>query len=193
MKGVTPFQAWTSRKPIVKHFRVFGSLAWAHIPVEKCKAMDPQSKPCIFVGYLDDVKGYRLLHPSTHDLFIERSVHFEESSSISSHTTSPSTITLETLHDDDSSFEDLNPPNPIEESSSSTSDGDNDGEDSHSSHSHLLEVDDSPLDSPASMPLWPQQNFESVGDWLGDPSDSRRTRSQFQQAPHLFIASASDP
>jgi hypothetical protein len=91
-----------------------------------------------------------ILHPTTHDLFIERSVHFEESSSSSSPTTSPSTIILETLHHDDSYLEDLNPPNINEESSSSTLDGERDGEYSHSSSNHHLEVDG----SPNSTPLW---------------------------------------
>eukprot|EP01018_Ginkgo_biloba_P031340 Gb_07919 [translate_table: standard] len=72
LKGVTPFKAWNGRKPIVKHFRVFGSPALACISKKKRKAMEPQSVPCIFVGYPDGVKGYRLLHPTTHELFIER-------------------------------------------------------------------------------------------------------------------------
>ena len=159
MKGETPFQAWTGRKPTVKHFRVFGSPAWAHIPAEKRKAMDPQSKPCIFVGYPDGVKGYRLLHPTTHELFIERSVRFEEESSSSSPITSPSTITLETLQHDDSSSENLNLPDLHEESSSSTSNDESDDEDLSSSSSHHSEVDDSPPDSPAMKPLWAHQTL----------------------------------
>lgn len=110
---------------------MFGSSTWAHIPAKKHKAMDLQSKPCIFVGYPDGGKGYRLLHPTTHGLFIERSVHFEEDTSSSSSTTSPSFIPMETLQlHDDSSSEDFNPPNPSEESSYSTSD--DDGENSSS-------------------------------------------------------------
>ena len=48
---------------------------WEHI---KRKALDPQSTACIFVGYFDDVKGYRLIDPSTDKIFIERTVQFEE-------------------------------------------------------------------------------------------------------------------
>ena len=40
--------------------------------------MDMQSKPCIFVGYPEDVKGYRLLDSDTHELLISRSVRFDE-------------------------------------------------------------------------------------------------------------------
>lgn len=49
-----------------------------HIPKEKRRATDIQNKPCIFVGYPEDVKGYRLLHPDTYELIISRSVRFDE-------------------------------------------------------------------------------------------------------------------
>ncbi|MCH3501752.1 hypothetical protein LDA67_14910, partial [Enterococcus faecium] len=35
LKNITPEEAWSSIKPDVSHFRVFGSEAWAHIPDEK--------------------------------------------------------------------------------------------------------------------------------------------------------------
>jgi hypothetical protein len=57
---------------------VFGSRAWAHIPLEKKRALEPQSQECIFVGYPDSVKGYMLLNPFTEKLFIEVSVKFED-------------------------------------------------------------------------------------------------------------------
>jgi hypothetical protein len=55
---------------------VFGSHAWAHIPLEKRRDLEPQSQECIFVGYPDSVKGYMLLNPFTEKK--ERSVKFEE-------------------------------------------------------------------------------------------------------------------
>ena len=39
-----------------KSFCVFGSEAWAHIPNEKHKSLEPKSEKCIFVGYSEDVK-----------------------------------------------------------------------------------------------------------------------------------------
>jgi hypothetical protein len=75
----TPFEAWTGEKPDVTHFHIFGSRVWAHIPFEKRKSLDPQSTPFIFVGYPDDVKGYKLIDPSTDLLIIEQTIQFEES------------------------------------------------------------------------------------------------------------------
>eukprot|EP00253_Pinus_taeda_P026530 PITA_26530 len=54
IKDQTPFEAWSSTKPEITHLRVFGSQAWARIPFQKRKALDPQSIECIFVGYPDD-------------------------------------------------------------------------------------------------------------------------------------------
>lgn len=142
--------------------------------------MDPQRKPCIFFGYPDGIKGYILLHPTAHDIFIERSIHFEEDNSSSSFATSPSFIPKETLRlHDDFYFEDFNPLDPFEESYSSTLD-DDDEDSSSSSLSHHLEDDDSPRDSPyspATRPLWPCQTLESVGDQVGDSLDERREGS----------------
>eukprot|EP00253_Pinus_taeda_P007391 PITA_07391 len=53
VKDQTPFEAWSCTKPEVTHFRVFDSRAWAKIPSEKRKALDPQSIKCIFFGYPD--------------------------------------------------------------------------------------------------------------------------------------------
>jgi hypothetical protein len=61
LKNITPEEAWTKIKQDVIHFCVFGSIAWAHNPDEKRKALQPKSEKCIFVGYSKDVKGYRLL------------------------------------------------------------------------------------------------------------------------------------
>ena len=46
----TPYEAWFGHKPNISHFRIFGSRAWARIPSEKRKALQPQSQECIFVG-----------------------------------------------------------------------------------------------------------------------------------------------
>jgi transposase InsO family protein len=51
LKGTTPFECWTGKKPKVSHFRIFGSRAWAHIPTYKRKDLEPQSVECIFFGY----------------------------------------------------------------------------------------------------------------------------------------------
>jgi hypothetical protein len=73
----TPYEAWSDLKLEVTHFRIFGSRAWARVPSEKRKALDPKSIECIFVGYPNSVKGYRLYDLSLDRLVIEHSVQFE--------------------------------------------------------------------------------------------------------------------
>ena len=59
--SITPEEAWSSIKLDVSHFHVFRNEAWAPIPNEKHKALEPKSEKYIFVGYSEYVKGYRLL------------------------------------------------------------------------------------------------------------------------------------
>ena len=44
LQGITPEEAWIKIKLDVSHFRVFGCEAWAHIPDEKQKALQPKSE-----------------------------------------------------------------------------------------------------------------------------------------------------
>jgi hypothetical protein len=74
----TPYEAWCGLKLEVTHFCIFGSHAWARIPSEKRKELDPQRTECIFVSYPDGVKGYRLIDLSSDQITIERSVQFEK-------------------------------------------------------------------------------------------------------------------
>ena len=76
MERKTSFEAWSGHKPNVSHFRVFGSKAWARIRPEKRKALQPQRKESIMVGYSEHEKGYKIFDPSSQKTFIERSVQF---------------------------------------------------------------------------------------------------------------------
>jgi hypothetical protein len=40
-KDKTPYEAWSGLKPEVTHFYIFGSRAWAKIPSQKRKTLDP--------------------------------------------------------------------------------------------------------------------------------------------------------
>ena len=74
MVGATPFEELHGHKANVSHLRVLGSKSWARIPMDKRKAFQAQSSECIFLGYADDEKYYKLMEVSTRRCFIERSV-----------------------------------------------------------------------------------------------------------------------
>ena len=169
--------AWSGCKPEVTHFRIFGSRALARIPSEKRKALDPQSTACIFVGYFDDVKGYKLIDPSTNQLFIEQSVQFEE---IPLH---------EPLESHVETFVPLHAPN-IRDDESTHSDHDSnliskfDGE-----HEHEY-ADPHPFSPKRTMILreiYAQTTPQDAGDLVGDPVDPR-TWYQFEDPSHALTA-----
>ena len=78
MKGNTPFEAYFRHKPDVSNLRVFGSIAWARIPLDKRRALQPQRIECLFIGNPDEWKVFKLLDIKTKQIIIEMSVNFDE-------------------------------------------------------------------------------------------------------------------
>ena len=76
--GMNPFESWSGNKLDVTHLKIFGSKAWARIPTKKRKDFQAQRQECLFVGYSEDSKGYKLINLSTNKAFIEISVQFQE-------------------------------------------------------------------------------------------------------------------
>ena len=62
----------------MSNLRVFGSTAWARIPHDKRKALQPQIIECLFIGYHDEYKSFKLLYIRTKQIIIEISVWFDE-------------------------------------------------------------------------------------------------------------------
>ncbi|KAK8934594.1 hypothetical protein KSP39_PZI014788 [Platanthera zijinensis] len=74
----TPYEALYNQKPTISHMRVFGCLAYAHKNTERQDKIEETSVKCIFLGYSDQTKGYRLLEPRSNKLIISRDVIFHE-------------------------------------------------------------------------------------------------------------------
>ncbi|RVW99105.1 putative mitochondrial protein [Vitis vinifera] len=74
----TPIEAWSGRKPSVRHFKVFGCLCYSQVPKERRSKLDETSEKCIFMGYSSQSKGYRLYNLKTNKLIISRDVIFDE-------------------------------------------------------------------------------------------------------------------
>ncbi|KAG6486736.1 hypothetical protein ZIOFF_055315 [Zingiber officinale] len=79
--NMTPYKAWHKKKPVVDHFKIFGSLAYALLPSQRREKFDSKGQKLIFIGYSNESKGYRLLDPSTLKIIVSRDVIFDESSS----------------------------------------------------------------------------------------------------------------
>jgi hypothetical protein len=76
--GMTPEEKFTSKKPNVSHLRVFGYIAYVHVPDEKRSKLDPKAKKCIFIKYSLEQKGYRCFNPFTRKLQVNKDVVFDE-------------------------------------------------------------------------------------------------------------------
>jgi len=61
--GMTPKEWFTSKKPDVSHLKVFGYIAYVHVPDELWKKLDPKAEKCIFIGYSLDQKRYHCYNP----------------------------------------------------------------------------------------------------------------------------------
>jgi hypothetical protein len=76
--GMTPKEKFTCKKPDVSHSKVFGCIAYVHVPDEKRSKLDPKADKCIFIRYSSEQKGYRCFNPSTWKLQVSRDVMFDE-------------------------------------------------------------------------------------------------------------------
>lgn len=74
----SPEGIWSNEKPSLKHLRVFGCRAFAHIPKQKRTKLDAKSIECIFIGYSNESKAYRLFNPINKKIVISRDVVFIE-------------------------------------------------------------------------------------------------------------------
>ncbi|CAL9001899.1 unnamed protein product, partial [Prunus brigantina] len=81
LNKVTPFEAYTGRKPGIAHLKIFGSPCHVHIPSALRHKLEENSHKCIFVGYGIYEKGYRLFDPKSRKIIMSRDVHFDEDAS----------------------------------------------------------------------------------------------------------------
>ena len=154
--GMTLFESWSGHNPNVTHFKIFGSQAWAKIPTEKRKALQPQRQECLFVGYSKDSKGYKLINLITNKVFIESSVQFQEEP-------------LTTVELGESS----SPPEPLNVSEETNEFADSD----MSNNDYFIAYPDIPT-----RPKWVANTIHAAGELARNPSDPRRTRYQFESA-----------
>ena len=74
----THYEVWIGKWPSVSHFKVFGSEAYVYIPKEKCSKLDFKANKCVFVGYGENIKGYKLCRPVAMKIIYSKDVIFRE-------------------------------------------------------------------------------------------------------------------
>jgi hypothetical protein len=78
-----PHEVWSAKKPSLQHLRGFGCDAYVHVPKENRSKLDKKDGKCIFIGYKDGVKGYKLWNPETKKTVYSRDVVFREVKDVS--------------------------------------------------------------------------------------------------------------
>jgi hypothetical protein len=62
VQGIMIEQIWSGKKPIVKHLQVFSCDTYIHKPNQTRTKLDSKSTRCIFVGYDQNFKTYKLVN-----------------------------------------------------------------------------------------------------------------------------------
>ena len=61
--NMTLAEKWSGRKPLVGHLRMFGCVAWAHIPFDYINKLDAKGHACIMMGHhSQESKFHRLFY-----------------------------------------------------------------------------------------------------------------------------------
>ncbi|GKA03138.1 gag-pol polyprotein [Tanacetum coccineum] len=56
----TPMEMWMGKPVNYLNLHIFGSLVYVMYNTQETEKLDPKSRKCLFLGYADGVKGYRL-------------------------------------------------------------------------------------------------------------------------------------
>lgn len=78
---MTPYEAWSGKKPHLEHIKIFGCLAYMKVPSVHVKKLDDRSKVVIYLGKEPGTKAHRLYDPDNNKIHVSRDVVFEETKS----------------------------------------------------------------------------------------------------------------
>ena len=78
LNGVTPYEAWRGEKPDLLHLRVWGCRAFMHVNHVKRTKLGVTARPCVFLGYPPESKGWLVYDPIANRLVVTRDVTFQE-------------------------------------------------------------------------------------------------------------------
>jgi hypothetical protein len=114
----TPQEVWIGKKPSLTHLKVFGCDTYVHVPKENMSKLDKKDEKCVFIGYKDGLKGYKIWNLETKKVVYSRDVVFREMKEVLKQEVLPSKEEPEKklfdLKDDESdSIEEEDPHTPI--------------------------------------------------------------------------------
>ena len=75
--GKSPYEAFMGKHARIEKLHAFGATCYVHVPKEKRKKWDSKGQRGTFVGYSDDIDGYRVYIPVNRKIIRSKSVIFE--------------------------------------------------------------------------------------------------------------------
>jgi hypothetical protein len=69
-------EMWTGKTTDYSRLHIFGSPVYVIYNTQEVSKLDSKSRKCVFLGYADGVKGYRLWDLTAHKVVINRDVIF---------------------------------------------------------------------------------------------------------------------
>jgi hypothetical protein len=71
-------EAWSGNKPNISDIRIFGSQVFMHIPEKERGKLSTCSLICMFLGFAEHCKAYKLVHQLSCRLLQSHNVIFDE-------------------------------------------------------------------------------------------------------------------
>jgi hypothetical protein len=125
--------------------------------------------------------GYRLIDLSSNRLIIEQSVQFEESVSHAPQQPHADTFIRPPVRDDEHAHADSSSDESFDSEDSNDLDLESVQSDAESEHPDAVAESEQ-------RPKWASTTLQDAGDLIGDPIDTRRTRSDFEEPPFALTA-----
>jgi hypothetical protein len=78
LQNQSPFSKLFKKEPVYTLLRTFGCLCYPLLRPYATHKLQFRSKPCIFIGYGANQRGYRCLEPQSQKVYLSRNVVFDE-------------------------------------------------------------------------------------------------------------------
>ena len=76
--NATPFEKFYGVLPSLEHLRVWGCVAWSHIPKQDRGKFESKAEKLFFVGYVTNTKAWMFFNPANNKFVIRNDVRFLE-------------------------------------------------------------------------------------------------------------------